>query len=79
MERTALRRQAKGERRRLEVDSGILDGRSADDETATIKDGTWHEVGERIEPGKEPIRFFEMTLKRVGDTGWPAEGAISAK
>jgi len=22
-------------------------------------------------PGKEPVRFFEMNLKRVGDTNWP--------
>lgn len=47
--------------------------------TATIKDGTWREVGDRIVPGKAPIRFFEMNLKRVGDTDWPAAGAISPK
>lgn len=47
--------------------------------TAVIKDGTLHEVGDRIVPGKEPIRFFEMTLKRVGDTDWPAGGAIPMK
>lgn len=44
--------------------------------TATIKDGTLREVGDRIMPGKEPVRFFEMNLKRVGDTDWPAAGAI---
>jgi hypothetical protein len=47
--------------------------------TAVIKDGAWHEVGDRIMPGKDPIRFFEMNLKRVGDTDWPAAGAISPK
>lgn len=47
--------------------------------TATVKDGAWREVGDRIMPGKEPIRFFEMNLKRVGDTTWPAAGAISPK
>lgn len=47
--------------------------------TAVIKDGTLREVGDQIRPGKEPVRFFEMTLKRVGDTNWPAEGAISSK
>src|SRR5215831_5852385 len=47
--------------------------------TATIKDGTLREIGERIAPGKDPVRFFEMTLKRVGDTDWPAAGAISPK
>jgi hypothetical protein len=47
--------------------------------TAVIKDGAWREVGDRIEPGKEPIRFFEMNLKRVGDSDWPAAGAVSPK
>jgi hypothetical protein len=47
--------------------------------TATIKDGNWKEVGDRIVPGKDPIRFFEMNLKRVGDTDWPAAGAVSPK
>ena len=44
--------------------------------TAIVKDGTWHEVGDQLAPGKEPVRFFEMTLKRIGDTDWPAGGAI---
>jgi hypothetical protein len=47
--------------------------------TAVVKDGTWREVGERITEGKEPVRFFEMNLKRLGDTNWPAAGAISPK
>lgn len=47
--------------------------------TAVIKDGAWREVGDRITPGKEPVRFFEMNLKRVGDTTWPAAGAVSPK
>ena len=47
--------------------------------TAVIKDGTWREVGDRIMPGKDPARFFEMNLKRVGDTTWPAAGAIPPK
>jgi len=46
---------------------------------ATIKDGVLHEVGDRVAPGKDPVRFFEMTLKRVGDTDWPAAGAVPAK
>jgi hypothetical protein len=44
--------------------------------TVVIKDGAWHEVGDRVVPGKDPTRFFEMTLTRVGDTTWPAGGAI---
>lgn len=47
--------------------------------TCTVKDGVWREVGDRIMPGREPVRFMEMTLKRVGDTTWPAGGAISPK
>ncbi len=44
--------------------------------TAVVKDGVWHEVGDRIAPGQEPVRFFEMRLTRVGDSTWPAAGAI---
>ena len=47
--------------------------------TAVIKDGTLREVGDRIAPGREPQRFFEMTLQRVGDSDWPAGGAIGPK
>jgi len=47
--------------------------------TAAFKDGTWREVGDRIMPGKDPVRIFEMTLKRIGDTDWPAAGAVSLK
>ncbi len=47
--------------------------------TAVVKDGTWREVGDRVMPGKEPVRFFEMNLKRVGDTSWPAGEAVSPK
>ena len=47
--------------------------------TAVIKDGAWREVGDRIMPGKDPVRFFEMNLKRVGDTTWPAGGVVSPK
>lgn len=47
--------------------------------TATIKDGTWTELGDRVMPGQDAIRFFEMNLARVGDTDWPAGGAVPAK
>jgi hypothetical protein len=47
--------------------------------TAVFKDGTWREIGERIAPGKPPVQFFEMNLKRVGDSDWPAAGAIPMK
>ena len=45
--------------------------------TATIGNGRWLEFGDRIVPGQSPIRFFEMNLKRVGDTKWPGDGTIS--
>lgn len=47
--------------------------------TAVVKDGTWHEYGERIGAGAEPVRFHEMTLKRLGNSDWPAAGAIGPR
>lgn len=47
--------------------------------TAHLKDGVWNEVGDRVAQGQAPVRFFEMNLKRVGDTDWPAAGAIPAR
>jgi len=44
--------------------------------TSTVKDDTWREVGERLVPGQPPRRLFEMTLRRVGPTDWPAAGAV---
>ncbi len=37
------------------------------------------QVGDRIMPGGNPIRFFEMHLKRLPDTDWPAGGAVGPK
>lgn len=47
--------------------------------TATITDGTWHEVGMRTLPNGKSVKFFEMTLTRTGDTDWPAAGAVPFK
>jgi hypothetical protein len=47
--------------------------------TATIKNGTWREVGERIAEGRAPVQFLEMNLKRIGDSDWPGAGAIPMK
>ena len=44
--------------------------------TADVKGGVLHEVGVRILPGKEPIQFFEMKVRHVGDTDWPNAGAM---
>ena len=40
--------------------------------TATIRDGTLREIGERIVGDAAPVQFFEMNLRRVGDSSWPA-------
>lgn len=45
--------------------------------TATLKGGSWREVGDRIIAGQPPVRFFDMTLARVGDTSWPAGGGLA--
>ena len=38
--------------------------------------GELHEVGDRIVAGREPLRIFDMRLKRIGATDWPAAGAV---
>jgi len=47
--------------------------------TATIKDGAWKEVGDRIMNNQAPVSFFEMNLKRISDTDWPSAGTIPPK
>jgi hypothetical protein len=47
--------------------------------TVTLREGVWREVGDRILPGREPVRFMEMELRRLGDTPWPAGGAVPAQ
>jgi len=44
--------------------------------SATIKDGTLREVGDRVAGDRPPVRIFEMELKRVGDTSWPSGDAV---
>jgi hypothetical protein len=44
--------------------------------TAVIRDGTWHEVGERIVGDAPPVRTIELTLRRLGDSSWPAADAV---
>jgi hypothetical protein len=46
---------------------------------ATVKDGELHEVGDLIVADREPVRIFEMRLKRIGATDWPGAGAIAPK
>jgi hypothetical protein len=46
---------------------------------ATIGGGAWKEVGYRVAGAGEPVQIFEMNLKRVGDTRWPAGDAVPMK
>jgi len=47
--------------------------------TATVRDGTLHEVGDRVVADRPPLRIFEMDLRRVGDTSWPSAEAVPPK
>ncbi|MEA3011525.1 MAG: hypothetical protein QOD42_70 [Sphingomonadales bacterium] len=40
--------------------------------TATVGDGTLREVGYLVAGDAPPRQIFEMNLRRVGDTAWPA-------
>ena len=44
--------------------------------TAVVRGTKWREIGERLAPGADAVQFFEMNLVRVGDSSWPAAGAI---
>ena len=46
---------------------------------ATIRDGAWHEIGERIVGDSPPVRIVELNLRRVGDTAWPAGDPVPAR
>jgi hypothetical protein len=53
-------------------------GHSGDFALVPIED-TLVEVGDRVVTGREPLRVFEMRLKRIGDTEWPAANPVSPK
>ena len=43
---------------------------------AVVQNGTWVEIG-YMQFGDQPrTKFLEMNLQRIGDTSWPAEGAV---
>lgn len=46
---------------------------------ATIANGTWREVGFRVAGEATPVQVFEMNLRRIGDSSWPAAGAVPPK
>ncbi|MCW8107220.1 hypothetical protein OPS25_01710 [Alteromonas ponticola] len=45
--------------------------------TATIKEDTWHEIGQRIVENQPPFTFIELNLKRIGEPSWPADGFVT--
>lgn len=45
--------------------------------TASLKDGVWTEIGERLTDAKPPVPFFRMELRRIGESGWPADGSVA--
>jgi hypothetical protein len=45
--------------------------------SAAIDGDTWTEVGDRIMPNGDTVRFFESTMTRIGDTDWPTGGAVA--
>lgn len=47
--------------------------------TAEVKGGEWFQYGESLVSGRPPTRIFEMRLKRLGDTTWPAGDAVGPK
>ena len=61
-----------GNRFRWEIPAGPMTIRYE----ATVDGETWTEIGTRIVPGSDPVRFFEAHLTRVGDTDWPSAGAV---
>ncbi|MGA9582625.1 MAG: DUF1579 domain-containing protein [Allosphingosinicella sp.] len=44
--------------------------------TATVKDGEWHEVGERVGGDSPPAKTVELRVRRIGAGGWPEKGAV---
>lgn len=43
---------------------------------AKVDGATWHQTGHFHPAEGEPVKTFEMALERIGESGWPAEGAL---
>ncbi len=54
-------------------------GRGTVKYVATVADGKWTEVGDYSDANVKAMRILEMNLVRLGDTEWPAGGAIPMK
>ena len=40
--------------------------------TATVKNGMWNETGDYVAEGSDPRRTFEMNVRRLRPSDWPA-------
>lgn len=47
--------------------------------TAVVTEDTWTETGVRMVPGQNPVPMVTLALKRIGDSEWPAAGAVPAE
>jgi hypothetical protein len=47
--------------------------------TATVKNGEWHEVGERVVGNVPPVKTVELRVRRTGASKWPRAGAVAPK
>ncbi len=47
--------------------------------TATIRDGEWHEAGERIAGNAAPVKTVELRVRRIGASTWPQAGAVNPR
>jgi hypothetical protein len=47
--------------------------------SAAVKDGLWTEVGDFIGPDGKARRTFEMKVRKLRSTKWPAQSAVSYK
>lgn len=41
------------------------------------ENGEWIETGDYVMEGRPPMRVIDMRLRRIGDTDWPAGGAVA--
>ena len=46
---------------------------------ATIKDGEWHEVGERVAGNARPVKTVELRVRRTGASAWPQAGTVEPR
>ncbi|GLQ21510.1 hypothetical protein ACFFUB_10225 [Algimonas porphyrae] len=46
---------------------------------ATVKGDQWESIGTYNRDGMDPVETFRMTLKRTGDTGWPAASPVPTR